>query len=208
MSQDGSRERTNQKARTRTDLLQSAGALIRAGKRPTVEEAALAAGISKRTAYRYFTSQDHLLADAALETLRPHMEAVLTSVAEPTDVHARVRALAIALRQLSERHDPELREMIRASLDRGATLTRDAPRQRGGRRLEWIRMALDPLRETLSTDRFEALTNSLAVCLGIDAWLVLSDVCGMTGEQAEQLTVWMADALLDRMIAENAEERR
>ena len=71
MSQEATRERTNQKARTRADLLAAASALIRAGRRPTVEEVALAAGISKRTAYRYFTSQEHLLADAALETLRP-----------------------------------------------------------------------------------------------------------------------------------------
>ena len=52
--QDDSGGRTNQKARTRAALLGSALALIRQGQRPTVEEAALAVGISKRTAYRYF----------------------------------------------------------------------------------------------------------------------------------------------------------
>ena len=202
MSQDTSRERINQKARTRADLLASAAALIRDGKRPTVEEAALAAGISKRTAYRYFTSQQHLLADAALETLRPRMDALMTSVAEPGDVHMRVRALAVALRRLAEEYDAELREMIRASLDRGATpATADAPRQRGGRRLDWIRTALEPVREVLPEASFQRLTDALAVCLGIDALLVLRDICGLSGEESEGVMVWMAEAVLDRILS-------
>jgi AcrR family transcriptional regulator len=203
LSQDISRERTKQKARTRADLLASAGALIRSGKRPTVEEAALAAGISKRTAYRYFTSQEHLLADAALETLRPRMDELIASVGEAADVHARVAALAVALRRLSEEHDAELREMIRASLDRGrASLGSDAPRQRGGRRLDWIGTALDPLRGAVSPASFDTLTKCLAVCLGIDALIVLRDICGVAGEQAEELMVWMAETFLDRVITQ------
>ncbi len=206
MSQDISRERTNQKARTRSDLLVSAGALIRAGKRPTVEEAALAAGISKRTAYRYFTSQEHLLADAALETLRPRMDEMMASVSTSDDAHARVASLAIAMRRLAEEYDAELREMIRASLDRSVMpAANDAPRQRGGRRLEWIRASIDPLRDTLPAGSFDQLTNCLAVCLGIDALIVLRDVCGVSGEDAEQLMVWMADALVDRVLAETRE---
>ncbi len=207
MSQGTSSERINQKARTRADLLASAGALIRSGKRPTVEEAALAAGISKRTAYRYFTSQEHLLADAALETLRPHMDEMLASVSASANVNARVAALAVALRRLSEEHDAELREMIRASLDRGALPPgKDAPRQRGGRRLDWIRASLDPLRDTIPAHSFEMLTNSLAVCLGIDALMVLRDICGVSGEQAERLMVWMASAFVDRILLETGKD--
>lgn len=207
MSQDGSKERTNQKARTRTALLASAGVLVRAGKRPTVEEAATAAGISKRTAYRYFVSQEHMLADAALETLRPRMDEMLASVANSTDVHSRVAGLAVALRRLSEEHDAELREMIRASLSRGAAAdTADAPRARGGRRLDWIRMSLEPIRENIPAATFEKLTDCLAVCVGIDALLVLRDICGLPGKKAEERMVWMAAAILDRALVEAEEE--
>lgn len=175
-----------------------------------MEEVALAAGISKRTAYRYFTSQEHLLADAALETLRPRMDEMLASVPASTDVHARVAALAVALRRLADEYDAELREMIRASLDRGGTSPANgaAPRQRGGRRLDWIRTSLEPLREAIPTDSFDTLTHGLAVCLGIDALMVLRDICGVTGEEAEQLMVWMADALLDRMLSETRKDLR
>src|ERR1700760_333477 len=131
MSQEPDQGRTNQKARTRGAILASAASLIRAGKRPTVEEAALTVGISKRTAYRYFVSQEHMLADAALEALRPRMEELLSSVAASKDVYTRIRSLAVALRQLSEEYEPELREMMRAALAtvRGADAA--APRARG-----------------------------------------------------------------------------
>lgn len=203
MSQGAPGERLNQKARTRSDLLASASGLIRLGKRPTVEEAALAAGISKRTAYRYFTSQEHLLADAALEALRPRMAEILDSVSKPDDVHARVAALAVALRRMADEYDAELREMIRASLEKGAnSADGNAPRQRGGRRLEWIRTSLEPLRDVLTDERFKTLANSLAVCLGIDALIVLRDICGVSGEEAERLMTWMASALIDRTLSE------
>lgn len=209
MSQELTRERTNQKARTRVALLESAGVLIRAGKRPTVEEAASAAGVSKRTAYRYFVSQEHLLADAALEALRPRMDEMLMSVSASDDVHARIASLAVALRRLAEEHDAELREMIRASLDRSAKPAGgDAPRARGGRRLDWIRASLEPLRAKVSDTSFEKLTDCLAVCLGIDALMVLRDICGVPGERAEELMVWMANAILDRALAETKEERQ
>jgi AcrR family transcriptional regulator len=172
-----------------------------------VEEAAIEAGISKRTAYRYFVSQEHLLADAALETLRPRVDEMLTSVAASSDVHARVAALAVALRRLSEEYDTELREMIRASLSRGAApVSTDAPRARGGRRLDWIKMSLEPIRETIPAASFEKLTHSLAVCVGIDALMVLRDICGVPGTKAEELMVWMATAILDRALAEAKEE--
>lgn len=206
MSQELTKERTHQKERTRKALLAAAGALIRAGKRPTVEEAASAADISKRTAYRYFVSQEHLLADAALETLRPRIDEMLASVAASDDVQARVASLAVALRRLAEEHDAELREMIRASLNRAAGAgTGEAPPLRGGRRLDWIRASLAPLRDSIPAASFEKLTDCLAVCLGIDALMVLRDVCGVSGEKAEDLMVWMANAILDKALSEAKE---
>jgi AcrR family transcriptional regulator len=206
LSQELTKERTHQKERTRKALLAAAGALIRAGKRPTVEEAASAADISKRTAYRYFVSQEHLLADAALETLRPRIDEMLASVAASDDVQARVASLAVALRRLAEEHDAELREMIRVSLNRAAgARTGEAPPLRGGRRLDWIRASLAPLRDSIPAASFEKLTDCLAVCLGIDALMVLRDICGVSGEKAEDLMVWMANAILDKALNEAKE---
>lgn len=196
----------NQKARTRTALLDSAIVLIRQGRRPTVEEAAVAVGISKRTAYRYFVSQEHMLADAALESLRGYMDEMFAAIPPAADVHTRIAGLAAALRRLAETHDAELRVMIRASLDqnaRGADLGAERP-PRGQRRLDWIQTALAPVRDRLAPESYARLVNSLAVCLGIDALIVLRDICGVSGEPAEALMVGMAITLLDKALSEAA----
>jgi AcrR family transcriptional regulator len=196
--------RTNQKARTRAALLASAIQLIRDGGRPTVEEAALAAGISKRTAYRYFTSQDHMLADAALDALRLRMNEMFAAIAASTDVHARIATLAVALIRLTQTHEAELRVMMRASLDQGSNALGRVPTvpARGRRRLDWIEAALQPIHDQLPKDRYTRLVNSLAVCLGVDAVMVLRDVCGVTGVAAEDTMIGMATAIVDRALAD------
>jgi AcrR family transcriptional regulator len=199
--------RTNQKARTRAAILASAIQLIREGRRPTVEEAALAVGISKRTAYRYFTSQEHMLADAALDALRVRMDEMFAATAASTDVRVRIAALAVALSRLAQTHEAELRVMMRASLDQGLTLRGQGPAApaRGRRRLDWIETALQPIQHQLPKDRYSRLVNSLAVCLGVDALMVLRDVCGVTGAEAEDTMVWMANTILDRALADPQE---
>ena len=58
---DPSRGRPKQWDRTRRSLLDAAARLIRAGHTPTTTEVADAAGVSRRTAYRYFPTQEQLL---------------------------------------------------------------------------------------------------------------------------------------------------
>jgi hypothetical protein len=60
--------RQMQKRRTREALVSAARELVAEGEAPTVERAAAAAGISRTTAYRYFTNQHSLLAAAHPET--------------------------------------------------------------------------------------------------------------------------------------------
>ncbi len=207
MSQEPDQGRVNQKARTRSAILASAASMIRSGKRPTVEDAALAVGISKRTAYRYFVSQEHMLADAALDALRPRMEEMLSSVAASKDVYSRIECLAVALRRLAEEHEPELREMMRASLATVRPANAAPPRARGNRRLDWIKLSLEPVRNRFSVQSFARLTNSLAVCLGIDALIVLRDICGVTGREAEETMIQMATVILDNALARETKGR-
>jgi AcrR family transcriptional regulator len=200
--QPESHERTNQKARTRADLLQAAIALIRNGERPTVEEAALAAGVSKRTAYRYFVSQDHLLADAALEGLRAVLGGMLDTGLDADDAPSRLSALAIAMNKLAMSHEAELRVMIRASLD--APRTNSGEPTRGQRRMDWINTALAPARSQLNDDLYDKLSSALAVSLGIDALIVLRDICGLSPDRIESVMTWSAQALFDAAMKEMA----
>ena len=67
--------RTEQKRRTRDVLVAAARDLVASGITPTVEQAGVAAAVSRPTAYRYFPNQRTLLAaahpEAAAETLLP-----------------------------------------------------------------------------------------------------------------------------------------
>lgn len=189
--------RVDQKERTRAALLAAAAELIRQGKEPTVEEAADFARISKRTAYRYFVSQAHLLADASLEALRPVMGAAIGKALSSGDARQRLAALAAAMNELAVTHEPALRMMMRAALERGLTGGPAAPRQRGQRRLDWIHTALAPVRDQLTASEYDRLVASLVVSLGVDALIVLRDICGLDADQVLSVMVWTANSLLD-----------
>ena len=63
--------RANQRRRTRKDLLEAAGRLLKDGRTPSLEEVAEAALVSRATAYRYFPSIEALLREAALDVQPP-----------------------------------------------------------------------------------------------------------------------------------------
>src|SRR5690606_31279398 len=69
--------RPNQRSRTRKDLLQAAARLVKQGRKPTVEEVAAEALVSRATAYRYFPSIEALLTEAELDVAVPPPEEVL-----------------------------------------------------------------------------------------------------------------------------------
>ena len=63
--------RPNQRRRTRKDLLQAAWRLMKQGRRPSLEEIAEDALVSRATAYRYFPSVEALLLEASLDVAVP-----------------------------------------------------------------------------------------------------------------------------------------
>ena len=65
--------RAAQKGRTRAALVAATRELVTAGITPTVEEAAIAASVSRTTAYRYFPNGRELLLAAHPEVDQPSM---------------------------------------------------------------------------------------------------------------------------------------
>lgn len=187
--------RVKQKERTRTILLAAALTMIREGRRPSVEEVAQATGISKRTAYRYFNSREHMLADAALEGLRPNLTQILQALSG-RDVSERVESLARALHAFTIAYEAELRTMIRVAID-ASTDPKDSSPGRGGRRVDWIEEALAPTRAQIPKAAYERLVSALCVCVGIDSFLVLRDIRGLRDDEIEDVVLWMCRSLLD-----------
>jgi AcrR family transcriptional regulator len=199
--------RDNQRARTRRDLVGAAVGLLRQGQTPTVAEVAEAAGVSRRTAYRYFASADHLMVDALLEDMRSDVEGEIDAGAvEDEDIATRVDRLVDALHHLTVDKEQLLRQMIRFTLDRGPIEPGVPPRP--SRRLEYVDQALSPLQATLAPEGYERLVHAMAVVIGIEARIVLRDICGLDDDAILETERWAAQALLDAAQREAADDAR
>ncbi|GAB3875716.1 TetR/AcrR family transcriptional regulator [Kibdelosporangium lantanae] len=177
--------RRQQKARTRAALADAARGLLARGVTPTVEEAAADAGISRTTAYRYFPSQRELL-------LAAHPEITLTSLLPadaPEDPYARLDLAMAEFTRITVEWEPQLRTQLRLSLEPGA----EQPELRGGRAVGWIEDALAPLRDTVDVHRLAVAIRSAT---GIESLIWLTDIAGVSREDAAQIMAGTARALL------------
>ena len=167
-----------------------------AGQTPTVTDVADAAGISRRTAYRYFPTQTKLLTEAALEGIRPRLEAApeRSSQAEGTDdMASRLdRAVETIMREALA-SEMLLRTMVHTTVLEG---TRPGMLRRGLRRIDWIEVATAGLRTRLGRVAYARLISALALCVGIEALLVFRDVRGLSATEAVAMSRWMAQAVL------------
>jgi AcrR family transcriptional regulator len=193
--------RTRQKARTRAALVDAARVLLAGGRTPTVEEAAEAAGISRATAYRYFPNQRALLVAA-----HPEIEATSLLVEDaPAAPHERLDRTIAELIRLTVDTEPELRTMLRLSLEPGGG---EELLLRQGRAIGWIEDALAPLRGRLRPAALRRLVLAIRSACGIEALVWLTDVAGLSRQQASKLMRWSALALLRAALAEADERER
>lgn len=207
------RERPAKRQRTRLELLKAAQRLIADGHTPTTTEVADAAGVSRRTAYRYFPTQEQLLIESSLEGLRPLVEAAMAAVdatpapADRDDVAwalARLDATVLVMHELTLEHEDLLRTIQRLTT-RGATSP--GVRPRGQRRVDWLTAAVEPIRERLGRSRFARLVSALCTCVGFDSLFVLRDIRGLSAGEAARVTRWMAAAMVHASLAERPRRR-
>ena len=204
-SSRGERDRSAQKRRTRRAILAAAEALMRQNETPTARRVAEVAEVSRRTVYLYFPTQEQLVTEAALEGVRTEVERAL-DVADADDVWARIDTLVDATLQSCIESEVQLRTMIRLAVEQRLTESQGGPARqaplRGARRIEWIEAALAPVRGQLGEARFERLVSGLALCVGIEALLVLRDIRGLDEAEMVQVSRWAARALLRASLEE------
>lgn len=203
MDRKSQADRSGQQRRTRAALLAAASELLRAGRFPSVGEAAEAADVSRRTAYRYFPTQEQLLTEAALETLRPGIESAFALIEE--DPEKRLDVAVRAMQEQATKNERLLRTMIRLTIERGGQqVDGTRPAVRGSRRIDWIESALAPVRGLLSKSAFARLVSAISLCVGAEALIVLRDVRGLDHAAAADVSAWSAKALLRAALAENS----
>jgi AcrR family transcriptional regulator len=198
-SATGQDPRANQKARTRAAIVEAAQELRRAGRTPTVGEAAERARVSRATAYRYFPTQEALLVelDEVAPTLGPVEDAIRGL--EGDDVEARLLALMDAFGPIVVAEETHMRRALLVYLDTWLRERRngggEAAEVRAGRRMRWLQRVLEPVAD-MDEERRRRLQCALALTLGIDALVVMKDVCRLDDEEALATLRWAATALL------------
>jgi len=194
--------RAEQKARTRAALISAARDLLAQGATPTVEQAAASASISRTTAYRYFRNQRALLVAA-----HPEIETrSLLGPSPPADAATRLEIVTEAMARLFVDTEPELRTMLRLSLEPGSAPDESLP-LRQGRAIGWIEDALSPLRGELPEAELRRLVLAIRCAVGIEALVWLTDIAQLSREQAVELMRWSARALFQSAVAESGDDR-
>ena len=199
----GKDPRAAQKSRTRAALLQAAREVSAEGGVLTVMAAAERAGISKATAYRYFTDPGTLAYEAALDMV---MLTPSQIVGDSQDARTRVHRTAQYFRDFPRRNEVAFRQFLARTMDNWIEARapgRDAPtlQTRGARRVPVFDLALAPVRDKIDPDRLHQLVMALSSsATGIEQHIAMTDVCGLTAEQADAVGVQVVDALLNHFL--------
>ncbi|NML73256.1 TetR/AcrR family transcriptional regulator [Rhizobium sp. S-51] len=199
-SQEKSFERINQKRRTRAELLRAARELTEKGGSPSVAEVADHAGISRATAYRYFSTPDEMIREAVLDAVANSIRLEDAGPdTTPMPVDQRLQALVGRVFAMLRDNETTFRAFL------AGTVTGRSQVKRGARRLGWLSEALDPLRAEIPAADFQRLVYGLSLMTGIETLVVLKDVCSLDDAEAEEVTLWAARTLLAGVLSARSE---
>jgi AcrR family transcriptional regulator len=190
--------RAKQKARTRRELLAAARRLMDRHAPVTVAHAADEAGISRATAYRYFSDPDVLTLEAVLDGGFASPEQV---VGNTEDLRARVHKVRAYLFEAVRASETKFRLFLARALDSYvANGAGSRPEIRGARRQPMYEHALAPVRAGMPPQDFRFLVLSLSAASGLESYLALKDVCRVDDALADQIAASNIDAILDRLL--------
>lgn len=190
--------RTHQKARTRNALIAATRQLLAAGETATVERSADRAGVSRTTAFRYFPNYRALVA----ATYPAISERSLLGDAPPADPMARLEVVAEEFSRQMLDYEAELRAHLRLSLEPGSSGRRDDLPLRQGRGIGWIEDALTPLRGRIPAGKLRRLVLAIRATLGIEAMVWLTDIAGVSRQEAVDIMRSSARTLLRSAMAD------
>ncbi len=183
MAVTGTAGRTNQKTRTRNAIVNACRELARSGAEITMPQVARLALVSEATAYRYFPDMVSLLQEA-LEGLWPDAAQALAPVAASADPAERVGFACQYLLRGVHAYQGSVRAMISHTI-----VAPERARARPGIRFTLIDYALAPFERAdgpacLTPAAMARLKQDLAIVVSAEALFVLTDLCGLSPDDA------------------------
>ena len=192
------------RARTGRLMLETAIRLMQSGATPSVSEVAEAAGVSRATAYRYFPSQAALVGAVVDQGLGP----ILTWSSASEDPQRRVAELIGTGLPRLDAFEATFKAALKLSLeqwarDRAGTL--EEPAFKRGHRVDLLRDALKPLGGRLPPDKLDRLAQALSLVFGVEVLIVLKDIWGLDGQEAQSVAEWTANAVVRAALEEDSD---
>lgn len=194
--------RANQRHRTRKDLLAAAERLLRDGRRPTMEEVAEEAMVSRATAYRYFPNIEALLVEAPIDVAVPDAERLFAEDRSGDPVSRLDKAEAALHRMVYENEAPLRIMLAHILLQRAEGGHAEGP-ARQNRRTPLIEAALAPVRHRFDEAAYRRLCAALALVFGPESMVVFEDVLQLNEKAARQVKSWMIHALVQAALEES-----
>lgn len=188
----GGSGRINQKTRTRLAIIEACRALIQTGAPITMPDVAQRALVSEATAYRYFPDMVTLISEA-LAGLWPSPNEALQSIAASADPLERVAVASDFFLRRLWAYQGAVRAMIAATITRPVVAA-----TRPGLRFAWIEYALVPMEVSFApihVDVFAQLKRDLAVIVSPEALFTLTDLCGLSPNDAVTQCVRLATTI-------------
>ena len=184
---------SNQALRARKDLLEAAARLTKDGRKPTMEEVAKEALVSRATAYRYFKNIDALMLEAPLDAVVGRPEEMFDGD-ESGNAEERIAAAEAAMHETVYRNEAQLRLILANSILRDAADVSLPKRQ--NRRMPLIEAALATSRDRFTKGNYRTLCAALAMIFGTESIIVCRDVLGIDVKAAKEVKRWAVKALV------------
>jgi AcrR family transcriptional regulator len=189
---------TTPRERTRRLLLDAARELLRSGRPLTVQSVADQAGVSRATAYRYFSSNDSVAVQATMPLHDDPFADPNWPYSRPdphTDLPARAAAVVRSMGEWAFDHAQELRTLLALSLEPDSE-ARGLSRRGKLRRARWIESLLADLPDSVDQDTRQQLAAALLPLFGADAIVWTVDVADLDREAALDALAWTASTLV------------
>ncbi len=113
------------------------------------------------------------------------------------DPEARIEAAVRGMLAIVVDTEQQQRTMLRLSLETDPAVASQLP-LRQGRAIGWFSEALEPLSDRLGKDGVRRLAIAVRAVSGIESFVWLTDVAGLTQEDAVDQMVWSSVALVRR----------
>jgi AcrR family transcriptional regulator len=189
-------QREDQKNRTRAALLDAARTLLTRGEALTVTAAAREAGISKASAYRYFSDPALLAAEAGLHLKAAPYEEIVGDAATLRD---RLVAISLYFFDLAVANEMAFRTYLGLNLQASAQSPDGRTPRRGARRIQAFLRALEGETD-IRPEQARSLAAALGMATGAEAMIALFDVASLSAEEARKVVGETAEAICDRML--------